>query len=192
MPEAPAAAPIPSAPDGARQDANPLPVQGGAPAAESAPASVSQEPAAVLEPVSAGRYDLTRAAADEAMQGRWLHRIPADEQQHARPDGDQQQDGASPKVLHRAFALEDRYRAEDYQGYTPQGVWEVRGTRGGKVVLWRDFTKEERTRMGEIVDARYTIAKTYMLMAHDLSTGRFFRDIAANPEWSRPWPPPSA
>jgi hypothetical protein len=52
-------------------------------------------------------------------------------------------------------------------------------------VLWRDFTKAERASMGEIVDARYTIAKTYMLMAHDLSTGRFFRDIAANQDWSR-------
>ena len=111
-------------------------------------------------------------------------------EKHAKPDGEQQPDGAPPTVLHRAFALDDRYRAEDYQGYTHQGTWEVRGTRGGKVVLWRDFTKEERIQMGEIVDARYTIAKTYMLMAHDLSTGRFFRDIAANAEWSRGVEPP--
>lgn len=73
------------------------------------------------------------------------------------------------------------------------GLYEVRGRRGGAVVLWRDWTKDEREQMGEIVDARYTIAKTYMLMANDLSTGKFFRDIAQNPDWT--WdetkPPPN-
>jgi inorganic pyrophosphatase-like protein/conjugative element/phage-associated large polyvalent protein len=64
------------------------------------------------------------------------------------------------------------------------GLYETRGRRGGAVVLWRDWTKEEREQMGEIVDARYTIAKTYMLMANDLATGKFFRDISENKDWT--------
>jgi len=69
--------------------------------------------------------------------------------------------------------------------------WEVRGYKGKKAVLWRDYTPAERERMGEILDARYTIAKTYMVMAHDLATGRFYKDIADNPEWSSDQEPAS-
>ena len=70
-------------------------------------------------------------------------------------------------------------------GYRDSGVWEIRAIDGkGTPTIWRDFTKEERVKMGEIVDARYTIAKTFMQMAADLSTGRFFRDIAQNEDWS--------
>lgn len=58
-------------------DAQPAPVA--PPVPDAAPTTA--DPAPLPEPVSAGRYDLTRAAADEAMQGRWLHRLPADEQQ---------------------------------------------------------------------------------------------------------------
>ena len=39
--------------------------------------------------------------------------------------------------------------------------------------------------MGEIRDARYNLIKTYELFAHDVANGKFFRDIAANPEWFR-------
>lgn len=75
-------------------------------------------------------------------------------------------------------------------GYTDKGVWQVRQGRGDRAVIWRDFTKAERERMGEILDARYAIGKTYLTMAHDLATGRFYRDIAANPEWSQKEEPP--
>src|SRR5690606_33142666 len=88
------------------------------------------------------------------------------------------------KVLDRVFLPEDAEVPEKLIGYADRGVWEVRDDKSGKAVLWRDFSKEERTSMGEIVDARYTIAKTYMQMAHDLATGRFFRDIALNADWS--------
>lgn len=73
--------------------------------------------------------------------------------------------------------------------YVNRGTFEVRGFKGSKVVLWRDFTKAERTKMGEVLDARYTIAKTYAVMSKDLATGRFFKDIAENEEWSRKDPP---
>lgn len=104
------------------------------------------------------------------------------------------EEGKPPRVLHRAYLPEGQAIPTEMEGYQDRGVWEVRGEKGGKPVLWRDFDKGERQSMGEIVDARYTVAKTYMLMAHDLSTGRFFRDIAASPEWSRDGKdePPSA
>lgn len=88
------------------------------------------------------------------------------------------------KVTHRAYVPEGQPRPDRYADYADKGAWQVRGKKGGKVVLWRDFTKAERMQMGEIVDARYTIAKTYMGMAHDLATGRFYKDIAENREWS--------
>lgn len=89
------------------------------------------------------------------------------------------------KVLKRYYLPADAPVPQEMSGLVDKGIWEVRGTRGRKVVLWRDFTKEERTKMGEIVDARYTISKTYMVMAHDLSTGRFYKDIAEHPDWTR-------
>lgn len=73
---------------------------------------------------------------------------------------------------------------ERYAAYTPKGDWEVRSVEGEKVNLWRDYSEKERADMGEITDARYTVAKTYLLMAHDLATGRFYHDIALNADWS--------
>ena len=85
---------------------------------------------------------------------------------------------------HRVYVRAGEAIPEKYAGYERRGVWEVRGTKRGKVILWRDFTKPEREAMGEITDARYTIAKTYMLMAHDLAVGRFYKDISENPDWA--------
>ncbi len=70
-------------------------------------------------------------------------------------------------------------------GWENLGDWRVMGFDGKKAKLWRDFTPAEREKMGEILDARYNITKTFALMAHDLATGRFLRDIAANPDWAR-------
>lgn len=74
------------------------------------------------------------------------------------------------------------------KGWEDRGEWEVRGA-GKNVTLWRDYTKEERTKMGEILDARYTIAKTFMMMANDLSTGRFYKQVAENEDWAQIKPP---
>lgn len=74
------------------------------------------------------------------------------------------------------------------KGWEDRGEWEVRGA-GKDVTLWRDYTKEERTKMGEILDARYTIAKTFMMMANDLSTGRFYKQVAENEDWAQSKPP---
>lgn len=88
------------------------------------------------------------------------------------------------RVLNRIYLPASAPVPTNLMGYADRGVWEVRDIKGDKITLWRDFTKPERLKMGEIVDARYTIAKTYMMMSHDLATGRFFQDIAKNQDWS--------
>ncbi len=59
-----------------------------------------------------------------------------------------------------------------------QSTYEVRFKKSKeKATLWRDWTAEERKYMGEILDPRYLITRTYMLCAHDIATGKFYRDI---------------
>ncbi len=60
------------------------------------------------------------------------------------------------------------------------GTWEVRDTKGGDLVLWRDFTKQEREAMGEIDEARFAIAKTLHGMVHDVETGKYLEWLAIN------------
>ena len=91
----------------------------------------------------------------------------------------------SEKPLRRVYWPADKEIPDRYDTFHNQGVWEVRGEKNGKLVLWRDFTKDERVKMGEILDARYTIGKTFMLMAHDLAVGKFYKDIAENEAWTR-------
>lgn len=58
------------------------------------------------------------------------------------------------------------------------GTWELRYPAEGKgetVGLWRDFTAEERQRMGELDEVRYAVAKTLMMMTRDIETGRLMR-----------------
>lgn len=74
---------------------------------------------------------------------------------------------------------------EDDPSWADMGVWEVdAGGPGGMVRLRRDYTEAERTEMGEIRDVRYAAIETLRLLANDISNGRFFRDIAANPQWA--------
>ena len=81
---------------------------------------------------------------------------------------------------------------EENQNWVNQGEWEIRteykASRRGppkpvKPYLWRQYTEEEFDANQLIRDARFNIVKTYKLMAHDLSTGQFFNDIASNPAW---------
>lgn len=67
-----------------------------------------------------------------------------------------------------------------YKDWTRAGTWEVRDTKGGKLIMWRDFTKQERTTMGEIDEARYAIAKTLHGMVQDVETGRYLQWLAEN------------
>lgn len=57
--------------------------------------------------------------------------------------------------------------------------WEIIGEPSkGKVKIRRDFTKDERKQMGEIEDAAFAIAETGRLMANDIATAKFFRDLS--------------
>lgn len=87
------------------------------------------------------------------------------------------------RVLARHYWPADQPEPEKYQAWENRGTWEVRGTRGDNVILWRDYSKSEREKMGEILDARYNIVKTFEVLSHDLAMGRFFADIAKNSEW---------
>lgn len=67
-----------------------------------------------------------------------------------------------------------------YKDWSPAGTFEVRDTQGGNLLLWRDFTKEERERMGEIDDARFAIARTLKDMAHDVEVATYLDWLARN------------
>lgn len=65
-----------------------------------------------------------------------------------------------------------------YGDWSQTGVFEVRDVRGDRVVLWRDWTKQEREQMGEIDEARFAIARTLQGMIHDVEIGRYFEWMA--------------
>lgn len=90
------------------------------------------------------------------------------------------------RLVRRVFWPKGMPVAEKFANYTSRGDFKILRVTPSSYVMWRDFTEDERLKMGQILDARYNIVKTYMHMAADLATGRLFRDIAANPEWARP------
>jgi len=102
-------------------------------------------------------------------------------------------EGSNPtKLKQRVYWPVEKKLPKGFGGFEDRGVWEVRRITGGKLVLWRDLSAAERLQMGEILDARYTIARTYHFLASNLATGRFYEDIAKNPEWvwNQKQPPP--
>lgn len=59
-----------------------------------------------------------------------------------------------------------------------QSTYEVRFKKSkDKATLWRDWTPGERKANGEILDARYLVTRTFMLCAHDIATGKFYKDL---------------
>ena len=89
-----------------------------------------------------------------------------------------------PRVLERVYWPGEEPIPNKYKGWQYRGLWEVRDVKGEQVTLWRDFSSEEREQLGEILDARYNIAKTFLLMARDLASGKLFKDIAENGDWA--------
>lgn len=67
-----------------------------------------------------------------------------------------------------------------YADWTKADTFEVRDVQGDKAILWRDFTKDEREKMGEIDEARFAIAKTLQGMIHDVEVGRYLEWLAMN------------
>lgn len=123
---------------------------------------------------------------DEQLQGRKyivLTKITGRDTDTATADGIEQGTRKGRK-RNTVYWPADKPIQGDYLNWDNRGTFEVVGRRNGKIVVWRDYTKAERTSMGEILDARYNIAKTFHIMAHDLSNGRFLKDIAENDAWT--------
>lgn len=91
--------------------------------------------------------------------------------------------------------LFERVTAREFmRDYAPLG-WEVRGTPNGApfdtlddgdiVIAWRDFTKEERERMGEIRDGLFRFVRGYLETQKDIAMGRLLQTMARDPAISR-------
>ena len=93
------------------------------------------------------------------------------------------------KVGHRVYWPAGLDIPSAYTDYTNQGTFIGRGRKNYKgndtVFIWRDYSKEELVNMGAILDARYAVARTYHTLSHDLSTGKFYSQIAADETMSR-------
>lgn len=83
------------------------------------------------------------------------------------------------KLVRREYLRHGEARPAALRDYQSAGVWEVRGTKNGKLKVWRDFTREERQRMGEIEDARYGFARTMLQGVRDVETARFLDWVGA-------------
>lgn len=59
-------------------------------------------------------------------------------------------------------------------------AWTVRDTKGGNVIVARDFTQAERQAMGEVDEIRYGMAATLHKMIHDIEVGRMLEYVAVN------------
>lgn len=73
---------------------------------------------------------------------------------------------------------------DELDQWTDNG-WEVRdeGYRPGRdqtVQVWRDFTREERERMGEIRDAMFRFVMGYTKSQRDVALGRLYENLAAD------------
>ncbi|WP_370645226.1 N-6 DNA methylase [Halorhodospira sp. 9628] len=91
---------------------------------------------------------------------------------------------AQRRVRERVFWPADRELPARFDTWENRGTFEVAGTRGEKLILRRDFTRAEREDMGQVLDVRYNLIKSFQLLAHDISSARFFSDIAKNPDWA--------
>jgi len=90
----------------------------------------------------------------------------------------------------RGRGLYETIPESQLEDYKTMG-WEVRDpdyqpglTDDGMVQVWRDFTRQERDKMGEIRDAGFRFVMGYMQTQKDIALGRMFEALATNPEMS--------
>jgi len=76
-----------------------------------------------------------------------------------------------------------RWQAMGWEVRDPDYKPEVPPT-DGTVQVWRDFTREERERMGEIRDAGFRFVMGYMQTQRDIALGRLFEALANDPRFS--------
>lgn len=120
--------------------------------------------------------------ADTALKGQKFRRLerraPAGEGTMALQGVGQRQERQRLQEVH--YWPADAALPARYADWNDAGTWEVRDTKGDDLVLWRDFTKDERERMGEIDEARFAIAKTLHRMIHDVEVGRYLDWLGTN------------
>ena len=122
---------------------------------------------------------LVEGKADKGLKGEKFVRLerhaPAGQGTAALPGMDGKEQGKLKEIHYypAGLALPAKYKE-----WTQAGTFEVTDTKGGKVLLWRDFTKDERENMGEIDEARFAIAKTLHAMIHDVEVGRYLEWLA--------------
>jgi hypothetical protein len=67
------------------------------------------------------------------------------------------------------------------------GTWKILQAKGGgRVRAWRDWTAEERARMGEVKDVSVALRKMAQQSYRDLRNGRVLKAVSENPEWAVP------
>ena len=81
------------------------------------------------------------------------------------------------------FKEVDRADIEKYQkqGFEVRQDYGDKGTKANKVLMWRDYTREERTKMGEERDAMLRFSVGYVQTQSDIAKGMLFKRIAADP-----------
>lgn len=119
--------------------------------------------------------------ADKGLKGekfiRLERRAPSGEGTQAMPGiGDR----SRGRLLEVAYWPASEALSARYGSWDQAGTWEVRDTKGDKLILWRDFTKQEREALGEIDEVRYAIAKTLHGMIHDVETGKYLEWLGQN------------
>ena len=82
------------------------------------------------------------------------------------------------------FKTVSRSEQADYEakGYELRQDFGNQGKHAGKVLMWRDYTREERTQMGEERDAILRFTQGYVQTQADLAKGVLFQRIAQNEE----------
>lgn len=126
-------------------------------------------------------WDVARRAgkADPDLIGRKLVKMeriaPTGAGTRALPGMEGRADG---RVLETVYLPADRARPAQYRDWREAGTFEVRDTKGNDLVLWRDYTKDEREQMGEVDEARFAIIKTLHGMIRDVETGRYLEWVA--------------
>ena len=121
-------------------------------------------------------WDVARKAgkADPDLIGKKLTRYdrlaPSGAGTQALPGMDGRSDG---RVLETVYLPADRAAPKQYAEWRKGATFEVRDVKRGDLTLWRDWTADERQKMGEIDEARFAIAKTLHGMIRDVEVGRF-------------------
>lgn len=82
------------------------------------------------------------------------------------------------------FKTVSRSEQADYEakGYELRQDFGNQGKHAGKVLMWRDYTREERAQMGEERDAILRFTQGYVQTQADLAKGVLFQRIAKNEE----------